>query len=143
MGPAVIRATARRIQLSKRLSDGETMALVEQAERDSGVIVMIEVDPREGSGIIPDDWSAFLQPVINGTPGHPVRGLNTPGLRDVQALAGVLRRNYDYDRFWVVFPTRLEDGSPAVPRGSTHIELVVRILDREGTVRWPTAVLGM
>jgi hypothetical protein len=143
MGPAVIRATARRIQLSQRLSDAETMALVAQAERDPGVIVMVEVDPREGSGIIPNDWAAFLQPVINGTPGRAVRGVNTPRLRDVQALAGVMRRNYDYDRFWVVFPTSLDDRSAVVPPASTHIELVVRILDREGTVRWPMAVLGM
>ena len=141
MMPAVVRATARRIQLAQRLTNAETEALVAQAERDPGMVVIVEVDPREGSGIIPSDWSAFLQPVMSGKAGRSVRGVNTPRLRDVQALAGVLRRNYDYDRFWVVFPTSLEDGSPVWPPASTEVELVVRILDREGTVRWPMTLI--
>jgi hypothetical protein len=142
MTPAVIRATARRLQLSQRLTAAETMALVAQAERDPGMVVMIEVDPREGSGIIPNDWTAILQPIVNGGAGRSVRGVNTPKLRDVQALAGVLRRNYDYERFWVVFPSSLDDGSPALPKASSEVELIVRILDREGAVRWPMPVIN-
>jgi hypothetical protein len=46
-----------------------------------------------------------------------VRGENTPRLLDVKALAGVLRRNYDYDRFWVVFPLTQADGAPVVAKG--------------------------
>ena len=71
--------------------------------------------------MIPNDWAAFLQPILPGrVEGKPVRGESTPGLRDVRALAGVLRRNYDYDRFWVVFPLAHADGAPVVPKDATE-----------------------
>jgi hypothetical protein len=134
----VIRATARTIQLAERLSDVETVGLVAQAEAAGGIVVMVEIDPREGSGVVPNDWLAVLQPVMpGGVTGEPVRGSNMPTLREARALAGVLRRNYDYDRFWVVFPLRHADGAPVVPRGALNLELVVRIAGREGQVRWP------
>jgi len=137
MTPDVIRAAARTLQLAQRLSDGEAKALVAEAEAASGTVVMVEIDPREGSGVIPDDWSAFLGPAGEGREGSGVRGENTPKLRDVKALSGVLRRNYDYDRFWVVFPLRRSDGPPLFAPGVTQAELVVRIADREGRVKWP------
>ena len=62
---------------------------------------------------------------------------------EARALAGVLRRNYDYDRFWVVFPHAHADGAPVVPRQATHAELVVRISGREGRVRWPVPASGL
>jgi hypothetical protein len=55
----------------------------------------------------------------------------------VKALGGVKRRNYDYDRFWVVFPLQHEDGRPLFTGQDTMAELVVQIHDREGRVRWP------
>ena len=103
--PSVIRATARRIQLTQRMTDTETEALVAGAERESGIVVIVEIDPREGSGIIPTDWAAFLQPVTN------------------------------------VFPANHEDGAPALRPVPDEVELVVRILDREGTVRWPMTLI--
>lgn len=98
---------------------------------------MVEIDPREGSGVIPTDWEAFLQP--GGRPEHAVRGINRPELRQVQALAGVLRRNYDYDRFWFVFPN---DGDVAYLKPDyQNIQLVVRIHDKEGRVEWPASMM--
>jgi hypothetical protein len=135
--PDVIRASARLVQLAERLPDTAARALVTEAEAAGGTVVMVEIDPREGSGIIPGDWLAFLQPILpGGVEGAPVRGRNEPALRDVRALAGVLRRNYDYDRFWVVFPDKREDGAPTIPPEATGLELIVRIFDREGRVRW-------
>lgn len=131
--PDVIRATARLLQLRSRLSDEETRGLVAEAGDVPGTVVMVEIDPREGSGVIPNDWEAFLQP--KGQPARAVRGVISPKLRDVKALAGVLRRNYDYDRFWVTFPS-VENGSP-VFGGPGLAELVVRIYDKEGRVEWP------
>jgi hypothetical protein len=130
--PAVIRATARLAQLRSRLTDDDTRALVAEAETAGGMVVMVEIDPREGSGVIPNDWQAFIQP--KGRPGDAVAGVSTPRLRDVKALAGVLRRNYDYDRFWVVFPG---GDAPYLQAGVTEVELVVRIHDKEGRVNWP------
>jgi len=99
--------------------------------------MMVEIDPREGSGVIPNDWLAFLHPLLpGGIEGRAVRGENMPTLRNVKALAGVLRRNYDYDRFWVVFPRDHADGSKVIPAQATGVELAVRIAGREGRVRW-------
>jgi hypothetical protein len=138
MTPDVVRATARMLQLSQRLTDDEARALVAEADAAGDTVVMVEIDPREGSGVIPNDWNAFMQPVLaDGKAGRAVRGQNTPTLRDVKALAGTLRRNYDYDRFWVVFPLTHQDGTPVFPTDSTAGELVVRIHDREGRVKWP------
>jgi hypothetical protein len=137
LAPAVIRASARMLQIRSRLSEQEARELVVEAERNGGTTVMVEIDPREGSGVIPLDWEAFLQP--QGQPAAAVRGVNTPHLRNVKALTGVLRRNYDYDRFWVVFPN-----GPDVAyakRDVQHIELIVRIHEEEGRVAWPASVL--
>lgn len=135
--PDVIRATARLLQISGRLSDAETRELVEEAETAGDTVVLVEIDPREGSGVIPLDWSAFLEFVGPGAPtSAALRGTIRPELRHAKALTGVLRRNYDYDRFWVVFPLAEGDGS-AIPASATEARLSVRIYDREGTVNWP------
>ncbi len=123
MTPDVIRASARLLQLSGRLSDQEALALVSEAESVEGTVILVEIDPREGSGIIPNDWTAFLQPVSAQGSGRSVRGVNTPRLREVPALAGVLRRNYDYDRFWVVFPLKHQDGTPVFASGRPTLNL--------------------
>lgn len=133
--PEVIRATARLAQLRDRLSDAETGALVKEAEAAGGTVIMVEIDPREGSGVIPNDWQAFLQP--RGRPGVAVRGTMRPPLREVKALAGVLRRNYDYDRFWVTFPLIQPTGLSLFSSTDLEAELVVRIYDKEGHVAWP------
>ena len=131
--PEVIRATARLAQLRSRLSDDATRALVQEAESAAGVVVLVEIDPREGSGVIPLDWEAFLQP--KGRSERAVRGHNAPELRNVKALAGVLRRNYDYDRFWMKFA--LAQGEAFLTEADSELELVVRIYDKEGRVTWP------
>lgn len=134
LSPEAIRATARLLQLRSRLSEADARALVAEAEAIRGTVVMVEIDPREGSGVIPRDWEAFLQP--KGHPARAVRGVVAPHLRDVKALAGVLRRNYDYDRFWVVFPLETDDGF-LFTTSDRVAELVVRIHDKEGHVEWP------
>ena len=133
--PDVVRATARLLQLRSRLTDVEARALVEEADRVAGTVVMVEIDPREGSGVIPNDWEAFLQPV--GRPEMAVRGEANPQLRRVKALAGVLQRNYDYDRFWVVFRLKTPEGEPLFSERDQRAELVVRIYQKEGHVEWP------
>lgn len=138
MTPEVIRASARTLQLAERLSEAEATALVADADSAGDTVVMIEIDPREGSGVIPADWSAFLQAQVPaGATSRAVRGVDTPKLRERKALAGVLRRNYDYDRFWIVFPLTHSDGTPLFTSGDMQAELVVRISGREGRVMWP------
>jgi hypothetical protein len=133
--PELIRATARWAQLSGRLSDDETRGLVKEAENVSQTVIMVEIDPNEGSGVIPNDWQAFLQP--QGRPDAAVRGTVSPHLREVKGLAGVRARNYDYDRFWVTFPLTGHDGRSLFSSSDQNAELVVRIYAREGHVEWP------
>ncbi|MCC7125715.1 MAG: hypothetical protein IT178_12765 [Acidobacteria bacterium] len=131
-----IRATARLLQLQSRLRDDAAAALVTEAESVDGLVVMVEIDPREGSGVIPLEWEAFLQ--LPDAESEAVAGVKMPELRDRKALAGTRRRNYDYDRFWVVFPARDAAAMAAEGKG---LELVVRIYNHEGRVTWPAGAV--
>lgn len=136
--PDVIRATARLEQLRNFLTDEATRQLVAEAEAAGDTVVMVEVDPQEGSGVIPLDWVTLLQPRREDEEIlHPVRGTTEPRLRRVEALAGVEARDYDYNVLWVVFPLVHEDGSPLFSDEHAEAELIVRIYEKEGRVRWP------
>lgn len=137
--PEVIRARARLVQLSERLSDHQTQILVAEAEQAAGEIVLVEIDPREGSGIIPAGWTAFLQP--KDSADHPqtsIRGTSIPKLGELRALSGVFPRDYAYDAFWMLFDNT-EDGGYPVSSASPELELVVQISSKTGKVRWKTA----
>jgi len=137
MTSSAIRGAARLQQIARALSDTETRKLVADAEAVTGTVVMIEVDPREGSGVIPRDWVATLAPYAGSVqPSRTVRGVNDPKLRDVPALAGGARRDYAYEVFWVVFPLRTDEGSPLFVPENKEAELTVRIHDKIGRVRW-------
>ena len=138
MTPDAIRAAARLAQLAGGLSSQQTEALVAEAEGVGGTVLLVEIDPREGSGVIPLDWTAFLGPK-GSRPGEPsmVVGVQRPALREMRALSGIFRRDYDYDLFWVVFPLVRDSGDALLPDAVTEAELVVRIYDKEGRVTWP------
>lgn len=137
--PDVIRATARLAQLTERLTDAEAEALVGEAEAaiDGNIAVLVEIDPNEGSGVVPPDWLAWMGPkgVGAGETGL-VRGANQPTLRDIRALAGVFPRDYAYDVYWIVFPRVSNTGENILPAGTIEAELVVRIDSMEGRVSW-------
>jgi hypothetical protein len=128
--PEVLRASARLQQLRNRLPDAELQAMVEEAEALGGTVVMVELDPNEGSGVIPPDWKAFLS---NGQ--LAIAGVERPDLRAKPVFQGVLKRNYDYDRFWVLFPWKSDKGERLASTPS--LELTVQIEGQEGSVRWP------
>jgi hypothetical protein len=131
----VVHASARLLQLRSRLTDSEAAAAAEQALAAGDTVIMIDLDPDEGSGVIPLDWEAFLQP--KNAPERAVIGEKSPRLRDVRLLSGVVPRNYDYDRFWIIFSLTAPDGQPLFRDTDPEAELVVRIRDREGRVTWP------
>lgn len=131
----VVEATARLLQLSEHLSDSETAGLVGEAVDAGDIVLMIEVDPREGSGVIPNDWSAYLGPAEDDR--RRVKGVNTPALETRRALRGVYRRDYNYERFWLVFPKTASDGAALLPNGVGQAELTVRIASKEGRVLFP------
>jgi hypothetical protein len=136
--PDVVRASARFAQMKSRLSADETRKLVQEADAVGDTVVVVDIDPNEGSGVVPMDWEAFLRPKdAPNESGRFVRGVITEDLRKVRALQPIAQRNYDYDRYWVVFPLKTESGAPLFGPGDTTAELLVRIYNREGAVNWP------
>jgi hypothetical protein len=133
--PDVVKATARLIQLAEHLTDAETQALVAETTHVDGTVVLIEIDPREGSGVIPLDWVATLR--SQGAETRLARGVVRPELKVLRAYSGGFRRDYNYDVFLVEFPLQASDGKPLLDAASGQIELVVRIHDKEGRVTWP------
>ncbi|HEX2640367.1 MAG TPA: hypothetical protein VHL50_07345 [Pyrinomonadaceae bacterium] len=136
--PEVIRASARFAQITNRLSSDETRALVAEAEKAGDLVVMIEIDPAEGSGVVPLDWRVFLQPggFVPGSDGA-VTGVKAPYLRDVKVFRGVAKRDYEYDVFWVIFPLVDKNGKPVFDDSVNSMELSVGIYKKEGKLTWP------
>lgn len=143
--PEVIRASARIEQIRNRLTVEQTKELVEEAELPDEIIVMVELDPREGSGVIPLDWRVFLQSknYKEGTGGWAIAGEKRPELKKYKALSGVFKRDYNYDVFWVTFPLLDNNDSPLIPRNTSEFELFVGIYSKEGRVNWkiPNSVI--
>jgi hypothetical protein len=140
MAPEVIRATARLEQLRMRLTDTQARELVAEAEKTEGLVVLVEIDPQEGSGVIPLEWRSVLRP--KGTKDDSsltIPGINTPALRRVKAFAGVARRDYAYDNFWLVFPLKDQQGKSIWETPPDAIELLVGIYNKEGRVSWPVS----
>lgn len=136
--PDVVRASARFAQMRSRLSADDTRGLVAEAEAVGDTVVVVDIDPNEGSGVVPLDWEAFLRPKdAPSESGQFVRGRIVEELRKVRALQPIAQRNYDYDRYWVVFPLKTEAGAPLFRPGDSEAELLVRIYNREGAVTWP------
>ena len=133
--PLTIQALARLEQVSKALSLAETRSLVSDGLAAGKIVIQIEIDPREGSGIIPNDWIALLGPMEKSAGGKVVRGISHPKLRDFPALAPVSPRDYSYEIFWVVFPAVSEDGQHLFSSTDTEAELSVRIQGKVGKVR--------
>lgn len=132
--PEAIRAGARLIQLQEGLSNDETRQLVARGEEAADTIILVEIDPREGSGVIPLEWTAHLRPK-DRPQGLAVKGSLMPRLRDVPVLKGVDKRDYGYDVFWVGFSLERE-GVPLFGPEDREAELVVRIQGKEGRVTW-------
>lgn len=137
MTPEVIRATARIAQLRERLTDDQTRKIVSDAEDAGDLVVMVEINPNEGSGVIPLDWRVFLQPkgLPPGSSGA-IPGLKSPFLRNMPGLSGLYGRNYEYDVFWIVFPLVNEKKEPLFSPDIAELQLIVGIYSSEGRISW-------
>jgi len=130
--PQIIQALARLEQISKSLTAAETRKLVAAGQAAGEIIIQIEIDPREGSGIIPSGWVALL-----GNSPRFVRGSNAPQLRDLPALAPLPPRDYAYEIFWLVFPSKTEDGQPIFSAADRETEMSVQIQGKVGKIKFP------
>ena len=136
--PEVIRASARFEQITNRLGADDARKLVADAEAAGDLVMMIEIDPAEGSGVVPLDWRVFLQPggFVPGNDGA-VAGTKAPYLRNEKVFRGVTKRDYEYDVFWVVFPLVNKNKKPLFDDSVTAFELMVGIYKKEGKITWP------
>ena len=136
--PEVIRASARFAQITNRLNADDAQALVAEAEAAGDLVMMIEIDPAEGSGVVPLDWRVFLQPggFVPGSDGA-VAGVKAPHLRNVKVFRGVTKRDYEYDVFWVIFPLVDKNKKPIFGDAVSSFELMVGIYKKEGKMTWP------
>jgi hypothetical protein len=132
--PQTIRACSRIEQLLKGLPDLDALRMVEAAEGAGDTVVLVEIDPREGSGIIPSSWTAQLGPA--GNAGRKVRGESVPSLFKLPGLSGGARRDYDYDVFWMVFRLKTESGENLFAPEDRLAQLVVQINGKIGKVEW-------
>lgn len=134
MSPEAIRAAARMEQIRSRLTEEETKNLVAEAEQEN-LVILVEIDPREGSGVIPNDWRAFLHSK-SSTADDLIRGIDKSSLRSYKALQSVVKRDYDYDMFWISFSLTDKNGAPLWKSVPNELELIVGIKEKEGRVTW-------
>jgi hypothetical protein len=104
-----------------------------EAESAGDTVVMVELDPRESSGVIPSDWIAVLRSK-GGT--NEVKGTISPVLRSAKGLSGAFLRDYAYYVYWVVFPLSTDKGEPLLSSSATEAELLVSINNKQGKVAW-------
>jgi hypothetical protein len=132
--PEVLRASARMAQIRDRRPATDARKWVADAESMFDTAVIVELDPREGSGVIPLDWAAYLQPRgAQPGDGRSVQGVPIGNGRDYPALAGLEKRDYDFDIFWVGFALRTDAGAFLFD-GAAEAEVVVRVQHSEGRV---------
>ena len=131
--PTVGIAAARLLELVKGSTEAEANEVRATVENRDSWLVLVELDPREGSGVVPRDWLAKFGP--RGSEPLQVVGhqINVEGVW--KSLVSGFPRDYSYDVFLLEFPRTL-DGAPVLRPTDKDAELVVRIYNKQGRVRW-------
>jgi hypothetical protein len=131
--PKVAVAAGRLLELTKGMNPTDTGEVVKAAAEPNSWLLLVELDPREGSGVIPSGWFAKFGPAGNETlraVGRPIR------LEGVwKSLVSAFPRDYSYDVFLLEFP-RTVDGAPLLRASDPEAELQVRIESKQGRVHW-------
>ncbi|HWQ92852.1 MAG TPA: hypothetical protein VN673_14340, partial [Clostridia bacterium] len=96
-------------------------------------LVLVELDPREGSGVIPSDWLARFG--AGGKQGLAVVGRQIGAEGVWKPLLSAFPRDYSYDAFLLEF-SRTFEGAPVLRPADAEAELLVRIHNKQGHVRW-------
>jgi hypothetical protein len=126
-------AAARILELSKGLTQAEAKEVVRQTAEPDSWLILVELDPREGSGVIPKDWSARFGPAGRETAQVTGRRIGREGAWGT--LVSAFPRDYSYDVFLLAFP-RTAEGAPVLRPSDAEAELAVRIYNKQGSVRW-------
>jgi hypothetical protein len=133
--PEVAEAAGRLLMTDRGLAEAQAREVI-RAVAAAGWLILVEIDPREGSGVIPNDWlSRFGQA---GSDRKVVGRVLAPE-GAWKSLLSAFPRDYAWDLFLVEFPRQLEDGAPVFAQPGPDAELIVRIRDKQGRVRWKSA----
>lgn len=124
ISPECRAANARIEQLRRGLDDARTAAMLKS--EFGPFVFLVELDPREGSGVIPKDWSVHLKPAA----GDSIEG-RVVDLRDNPVFQGVRPRDYDYDQFWIYF-----ENNDQLRPDLRSFEVTVRIYNDKGRVQF-------
>jgi len=136
--PEALQGAVRLLQLRDRMPDAETIQMLAELEALPFHVLTIEIDPDEGSGVIPmSETRFFLQ--RRGDPEASVRPAEAREVeaRDVFRKAG--KRDYAYDLFVVAFPRLLREGEPLLTEPAGELELVVDIAGKSEILSFPAA----
>jgi hypothetical protein len=136
--PEVAGAAGRLLTIVRGLDEKPASAAAAVAAKPESWFVLVELDPREGSGVIPNEWVARFGP--KGEPEHQIVGHPIAIEGDWKTLLGAFPRDYAYDIFVVEFPRKHSDGSAVLPPGTGEAELSVRIYNKQGRAHWQIPV---
>jgi hypothetical protein len=130
--PEVATAAARVLMLTKGISG-------EQAEEVAGAVatadawfVFVELDPREGSGVIPREWISRFG--LRENESRQAVGQALPAEGVWKSLMSAFPRDYSYDTFLLKFPKSAPGGVSLLEPGEA--ELRVRIYNKQGRALW-------
>lgn len=133
--PRVLQALSRLLEINKGLSQAEAQQIMQDIEPGAAHYILVELDPREGSGVIPRDWLARFGP--RGVEDRQVSGQIIPEQGSWRKLISTLPRDYSYDIFIVKFPLGVREGIKILDASDPYAELIVRIYSKTGKVQWP------
>ncbi len=140
--PQVFEAAGAVLESAKGMAAGDAQRLLQEFTSEPAHYVLVELDPREGSGVIPRDWLSRFGP--KGVPERQVVGQVVAQEGGWRALMGAFPRDYAYDVFIVRFPVTTSDGTSVLQPADKEAQLMVRIYSKGGAVDWrvPTASPG-
>lgn len=134
--PQVLQAAGRLLEITKDMPRAEVQRILQEVDLAGAYYVLVELDPREGSGVIPKDWLARFGP--KGMEERQVAGQVTPYQGSWKTLLSVFPRDYSYDTFVVKFPTTVREDVKVLDTSDAEAELLVRIYNKTGRVKWRT-----
>jgi hypothetical protein len=132
--PQILQAMGRLLEINKGLSPTEVQQILADIRPEAAHYILVELDPREGSGVIPQDWLARFGP--SGVEDRQVAGQLLSEQGSWKKLIGALPRDYSYDIFIVRFPLEVREGIKVLDASVPEAELKVRIYSKMGSVRW-------
>jgi hypothetical protein len=139
--PDVALAAARVLMLAKGFSQAQAQEVIEAASAPDSWLVLVELDPREGSGVIPRDWTARFG--LRDSESRQALGQEVVAQGIWRSFLSAFPRDYSYDVFLMRFPRNDPGGAGLLQPGDAEAELLVRIYSKGGRVRWkiPTGLV--